>query len=506
MAMNPPHDRSSSDPPDASALLALHGFIQLRLLGSGVSGRVFACYPRTNQSNEVAVKMVALHSSSRCEEGQEEKDRSHQKTNNHVDELTILRYLGKLSLHDNIVRFHSDFRDVHYQCILMELCAGGDLDSYLRARLNNTVSERDALEILTQIYSGLEFLHSNEIIHRDLKCANILLKNSNASRGPLLCKIGDYGFARRLAPGERATTILGTPLFMAPEILMSNAYSFSADFWSLGCIFYSCLYGKRPFHGSNPRDLLKSILSRRGPSPLMNVPSLPPINPATHRVLSSLLSVRPAGRQMMRSPGSLPSVRGMSSSTSSSSYVGRMWEFASGYMPSSRSTARKRSFSEDYVVVDSALASIPEAKEITSASTTKARTTGTGRVESSGRGITARKPKWVQWRDRLRAVLILVPFGDHVVGLAITESYPRHRARLLSRAAALYLRCLWELRPTLASAHPTASTYVTAFTLFEQVLERILQCTEEASLHCPIEEGLDEVIRRILLLADAKYV
>lgn len=485
------------DPPDASALLALNGWIQLRLLGSGMSGRVFACCSRTNQSNEVAVKMVLKS----LAEGHE--NRQSRETVNPLNELTILRSLGRLALHDNVVRFYHDFQNTHYLCIIMELCAGGDLDSYLRARINHSVSEREALEILHQINSGLEFLHQNEIIHRDIKCANVLLKHGASHDAPVLFKVGDFGFAKRLAPGERATTILGTPLFMAPEVLMKNAYSFSADYWSLGCIFYSCLYGKRPFHGSNPKDLLKSILSKRGPSPLMNVPSLPPISPATHRVLSSLLSVRPEGRLMMRPSQHHQgnhSAPGLPPSPCTSSYVGRIWDFAAGYIPN-RSTARKRAFSDDYVVVESALASIPEANEIASTSTTKAKV-----KERVGPPYPlVRRPRKAQWRDRLRTALVLVPIGDFVVGVAIVEKSSRRRAHLLSRAGALYIYCLDELQPILSPDQSAVrnALYTVAFTLFEQVLERILQCAAEVTLCCPME-GMRRLICRILSLADAE--
>ena len=275
------------DLPDRSTLLSVNGLIQLSLLGSGASGQVYACRSRTNPVNEVAVKMIPKNMG--------EGDNNHQAQ---IDELRIVRRIGKLSAHENIVRFYHDFHDAHFLCMVMEICCGGNLDSYLflKQKKNQYVEEREALEIIRQVASGLEFLHKEgSIIHRDIKSANIMIKRI-ASSGAYNYKIGDFGFSRQLAPGEKAKTMLGTPLFMAPEVLMGKGYSFSADIWSLGCVLFNCLFGKRPFGGSNPKELLRSILSERGSSALMILPPYPHVSTGTHRLLSGLLFVRPASR------------------------------------------------------------------------------------------------------------------------------------------------------------------------------------------------------------------
>ncbi|NWV23857.1 ULK2 kinase, partial [Origma solitaria] len=84
-------------------------------------------------------------------------------------------------------------------------------------------------------------LHSKGIIHRDLKPQNILL--SYASRR----KSTDFGFARYLHSNMMAATLCGSPMYMAPEVIMSQHYDAKADLWSIGTVIYQCLVGKPPF-------------------------------------------------------------------------------------------------------------------------------------------------------------------------------------------------------------------------------------------------------------------
>ena len=92
-------------------------------------------------------------------------------------------------------------------------------------------------------------------MHRDLKLANILKNNG-------YLKIADFGFARLLGDNDMASTMLGSPLNMAPEILNGNDYVTKADIWSIGTVFYELLFGKPPFTASNMIDLLKNIKTK----------------------------------------------------------------------------------------------------------------------------------------------------------------------------------------------------------------------------------------------------
>ena len=101
---------------------------------------------------------------------------------------------------------------------------------------------------------------SKDIVHRDLKPQNILLSHDGRSpRNPspenIKLKIADFGFARFLSDGVMAATLCGSPMYMAPEVIMSLQYTAKADLWSLGTIVFQCLTGKAPFQAQTPQAL-----------------------------------------------------------------------------------------------------------------------------------------------------------------------------------------------------------------------------------------------------------
>lgn len=89
-------------------------------------------------------------------------------------------------------------------------------------------------------------------MHRDFKLANILKHDGHI-------KIADFGFSKLLGSDNKAQTMLGSPLNMAPEVLNNEAYNNKADIWSIGTVFYEMLFGKPPFVASNMLDLIKNI-------------------------------------------------------------------------------------------------------------------------------------------------------------------------------------------------------------------------------------------------------
>ncbi|OHS99805.1 AGC family protein kinase [Tritrichomonas foetus] len=148
----------------------------------------------------------------------------------------------------------------------MEYCPGGDLFSVLRGvgRLN----ENAAAIYTSQIVAALEFLRFNSVIHRDLKPDNILV----CSNGRL--KLTDFGLSV-FGSYERSITetndsndstesfgsIVGTPDYISPEIILQQKHSFTADYWSLGCIVYEFLVGVPPFHQDTPTETFARALN-----------------------------------------------------------------------------------------------------------------------------------------------------------------------------------------------------------------------------------------------------
>ncbi|XP_025258640.1 serine/threonine-protein kinase ULK1 [Theropithecus gelada] len=167
-------------------------------------------------------------------------------------EIKILKELK----HENIVALY-DFQEMANSVYLvMEYCNGGDLADYLHTM--RTLSEDTIRLFLQQIAGAMRLLHSKGIIHRDLKPQNILLSNPagrRANPNSIRVKIADFGFARYLQSNMMAATLCGSPMYMAPEVIMSQHYDGKADLWSIGTIVYQCLTGKAPFQASSPQDL-----------------------------------------------------------------------------------------------------------------------------------------------------------------------------------------------------------------------------------------------------------
>ncbi|XP_074527367.1 serine/threonine-protein kinase ULK1a [Halichoeres trimaculatus] len=167
-------------------------------------------------------------------------------------EIKILKELK----HENIVRL-LDYQEIG-GCVylVMEYCNGGDLAEYLHSK--GTLSEDTIRMFLQQIAQAMKILQSKGILHRDLKPQNILLCHQEGRRSSptkTCIKIADFGFARHLQMNTMAATLCGSPMYMAPEVIMSQTYDAKADLWSIGTIVYQCLTGKAPFHASTPQEL-----------------------------------------------------------------------------------------------------------------------------------------------------------------------------------------------------------------------------------------------------------
>ena len=142
----------------------------------------------------------------------------------------------------------------------MDFAARGDLLSY--CRLRGPLEEFHAQHLFRQIVDGLDYLHKMKIIHRDLKCENILLGASNR------CLIADFGFARVLREDEVSQTFCGSAAYAAPELLRGVKYSsFSSDIWSLGCILFVMLCHRMPFRDDTVAMLIKDQVNSSNLTP-----------------------------------------------------------------------------------------------------------------------------------------------------------------------------------------------------------------------------------------------
>ncbi|CCM05981.1 uncharacterized protein FIBRA_08222 [Fibroporia radiculosa] len=156
--------------------------------------------------------------------------------------------------HPNIVRFQDCFEDDDNVYMTLELCHNGSLMDMLRRRRRFT--EPEARFFMIQLIGACEYMHTHQVIHRDLKLGNIFLdKNMNV-------KVGDFGLAALIeSPGERKKTICGTPNYIAPEVLFdtANGHSFEVDTWSIGVILYTLVVGRPPFQTKDVKAIYKRI-------------------------------------------------------------------------------------------------------------------------------------------------------------------------------------------------------------------------------------------------------
>jgi serine/threonine-protein kinase 24/25/MST4 len=140
---------------------------------------------------------------------------------------------------------------------IMEYLEGGSLDTYIEESFAGITYEQK-LSILRQILLGLETLHQNKIIHRDLKPGNILLSKDKSS-----VKISDFGISIKTNNDSNTKrTFVGTPWYMAPEVIKSEAYSSKADIWSVGCCFYHLLTGKKPYNNAGRYQVMFLMIKK----------------------------------------------------------------------------------------------------------------------------------------------------------------------------------------------------------------------------------------------------
>ncbi|XP_022727668.1 calcium-dependent protein kinase 10-like [Durio zibethinus] len=162
--------------------------------------------------------------------------------------------MSTLPEHPNIVKLRATYEDNENVHLVMELCEGGELFDRIVARGHYT--ERAAANVAKTIAEVVRMCHENGVMHRDLKPENFLFANMR-EHAPL--KAIDFGLSVFFKPGERFTEILGSPYYMAPEVLKRN-YGPEVDVWSAGVILYILLCGVPPFWAETEQGVALAIL------------------------------------------------------------------------------------------------------------------------------------------------------------------------------------------------------------------------------------------------------
>jgi serine/threonine protein kinase len=170
-----------------------------------------------------------------------------------LNEIAIMKKIIQYE-HPNIIMCYDVIEDIDTTYIVMEYCGDGHLGNILIKPMKLV----NIKYYFRQLLSALYFLHSYDILHRDVKPTNILLTNDKKN-----LKICDFGFAKITTKMQRVSTICGSPLYMAPEILNHKKYDSACDIWALGMILFEMMYGYHPCGNCKDIDELTDYISKK---------------------------------------------------------------------------------------------------------------------------------------------------------------------------------------------------------------------------------------------------
>ncbi|KAH8876402.1 Serine/threonine-protein kinase Nek4 [Schistosoma japonicum] len=244
----------------------------LKTIGKGSYGEVWLCKNKVDAKKYVIKKIDVTKSS--------EKERKAAKL-----ECKLLSEFK----HPNIVQYKASFEYHGFLYIAMGFCEGGDLYTRLRMRNGVFLSERVVVEWFVQLAIALQYMHERNVLHRDLKTRNIFLTRTN------IVKLGDLGIARVLeSSSSMATTLIGTPYYMSPELYANKPYNHKSDIWALGCVLYEMSTLRHAFNAKTFNALSYKILSGK-------VPDMPThYSPELLELMREMLHIKPEKRPSAR--------------------------------------------------------------------------------------------------------------------------------------------------------------------------------------------------------------
>ncbi|XP_043933929.1 MAP kinase-activated protein kinase 3 [Protopterus annectens] len=283
-----PEESQQSGPPAVSQVACPYPRLEIKknaitdnyrvsnqVLGLGINGKVLECYDKKT-GEKYALKLLYESPKARRE----------------------VELHWRASGVPHIVRIQDVYENMYHgkRCILivMECMQGGELFTRIQQRGDQAFTEREASEIMRDIGTAIQHLHSVNIAHRDLKPENLLYTSRETNA---VLKLTDFGFAKETTVQNALQTPCYTPYYVAPEVLGPERYDKSCDMWSLGVIMYILLCGYPPFYSNTGQAISPGMKSRirRGQYTFPN-PEWSEVSEGAKQLISQLLKTDPTER------------------------------------------------------------------------------------------------------------------------------------------------------------------------------------------------------------------
>uniref|UniRef100_A0A7N1A4U9 Protein kinase domain-containing protein n=1 Tax=Kalanchoe fedtschenkoi TaxID=63787 RepID=A0A7N1A4U9_KALFE len=194
----------------------------------------------------------------------------------------------------NIVELHQVFEDTDHLHLVLEFCG---YQTLYERMLAGTFPEKEAAAVLEKLVRAVAHCHLRGVAHRDIKPDNVFFDDQNS------LKLGDFGSAEWFGNGEMMSGLVGTPYYVAPEVVDGSDYTEKVDVWSCGVILYIMLAGIPPFYGESATEIFQAVLrgNLRFPTRLFHSVS-PGAKDLLRKMLCKDVSRRLSAEQVLRHP------------------------------------------------------------------------------------------------------------------------------------------------------------------------------------------------------------